>query len=476
MAQYARRQIIINIKGLRWLADRCLDTLNQKEMRKMKKLISILLMMLLIQGLLVCLNASAIAANVGTDQKSIPVPSSTAQKLYFSAKNDLLQLRILVRNGRAQKSVGSGFLIGTSNLVVTNYHVVSGIALEPDIYVGEFVDTHEERGPVELLAVDVLHDLAIVRISRKGNGNFNIPASTELTQGQYLYSLGNPLDLGFTISEGTYNGISKLVFYEHLMFTGAINPGMSGGPCLTVDGQLAGVNVSRASDGELASFLVPVRYVKELLKKVDPQQKPPQDFKATVGQQLLAHQVVMVNRLFDKPLTLKTLGPYQAPITELDQMRCWGQSINKQNSLLTIYQMACAMGSSLYVSDKLKTGSVSIGHQFTQSTELGALRFSEFISSLFKVEKFGSHKDRHRTGPVCTEQFLDNKKLSMRAVICVRAYRKFEDLYDFSVLTSTTDERLMNLESRLDVNGISYENGLRVSKIFLESIGREKKP
>jgi len=49
-------------------------------------------------------------------------------------------------------------------------------------------------------------------------------------------------------------------------------------------------------------------------------------------------------------------------------------------------------------------------------------------------------------------------------------------LYDFAVLTSTTDERLMNLESRLDVIGVSYENGLGVSKIFLESIGREKKP
>src|SRR5690606_24983644 len=100
--------------------------------------------------------------------------------------------------------------------------------------------------------------------------------------------------------------------------------------------------------------------------------------------QLLEHQVVMVNRLFDKPLTSKTFGPYQAPIREIDQMRCWGEPINRQNSLLTIYQMKCAMGSSLSVSDKLKTGSVSIAHQFTHSTELGALRFAEYISSSFK--------------------------------------------------------------------------------------------
>lgn len=434
-------------------------------------------MMLFLQVALACLNTSTIAANAGMDQKPLLAPSSTAQKLYSSAKNDLLQLRVLIRSGRVQKSVGSGFLIGTSNLVVTNYHVVSEIALEPDIYIGEFVDTHNERGPVELLAVDVLHDLAVVRISRKGNGNFNIPEKlTRLTQGQYLYSLGNPLDLGFAISEGTYNGISKRDFYEHLMFTGPINPGMSGGPCITVDGQLAGVNVSSVSGGELASFLVSARYVQELLKKVDPQQKAPQEFKATVGQQLLAHQVVMVNRLFDKPLTIKTLGPYQVPVRESDQMRCWGQSNDKQNNLFTLDQMTCAMGSSIYVSNKLITGWVSINHQFTRSTELDSLRFSEMASSSLKNVKFGNHKDRNRTGPLCTEQFLNNKKLSMRAVICVRAYRKFEELYDFKVLTSTTDESLMNLESRLDIMGVSYENGLRVSQIFLESIGREKKP
>jgi len=64
----------------------------------------------------------------------------------------------------------------------------------------------------------------------------------------------------------------------------------------------------------------------------------------------------------------------------------------------------------------------------------------------------------------------------MRAVLCVRAYKKFSGLYDFSLLADTTDEPLMNLESRLDAHGVSYENGLRLSRIFLEGIGREKKP
>jgi serine protease Do len=83
---------------------------------------------LLLLGLLTCLNTAALAAKPGEDQTKLPAPSTTAQKLYSSVRNDLLQLRILLRNGRAQSSVGSGFLIGTGNLVVTNYHVVSPCA------------------------------------------------------------------------------------------------------------------------------------------------------------------------------------------------------------------------------------------------------------------------------------------------------------------------------------------------------------
>ena len=63
----------------------------------------------------------------------------------------------------------------------------------------------------------------------------------------------------------------------------------------------------------------------------------------------------------------------------------------------------------------------------------------------------------------------------MRAVMCVRAYRKFAGLYDFTLLTSTTDQALMRLQSKLNTNGVSYENGLRVSRLFLASIAKEGK-
>ena len=433
--------------------------------------------------LLLCESASAAqpaqpAAQPTPPEAPISAPSSTAQKLYSMARNDLLQVRVLLKNGHAQASVGSGFLIGTSDLVVTNYHVVSEIAREPDTYTGEYIDTLGQHGSVELLAVDVLHDLAIVRINRHGDGFLNVPEpGLELKQGQYLYSLGNPLDLGFAISEGAYNGVITRGFSDQLMFTGPINAGMSGGPNVTDSGQVAGVNVAKRLDGELVSFLVPVRFVQDLLKKVAAQSStPPHDFNAVVGEQLLQHQALMMDKLLETPLTLKTLGPYQVPVRESDQVRCWGHSTDKADNPYTVDQIQCAMESAIYVSDQLQTGQVSMRHQLMRSTSLGALRFSQLTSNSFKNESFGSSKDQRLTGPECTEHFVDNQTLSMRAVLCVRAYRKFAGLYDFSLLIASTDQNLLNLQSRLNARGVSYENGLRISRIFLDAIGRGVKP
>lgn len=439
------------------------------------KHVPVLLFLLLVISLFMRTTATAVQSN--TEDVKIPAPSSTAQKLYASVQDDLLQLRILIKNGRAQSSVGSGFLVGNSNLVVTNYHVISRIALEPETYEGEYVDTHKKRGAMQLLAVDVLHDLAIVSIDRKGTGFFKISGQLPaLKHGQHLYALGNPLDLGFAISEGAYNGIIRRGVYEQLMFTGPINAGMSGGPCITVDGRLAGVNVSKRRDGELVSFLVPFAHVQTLLKQAVSLQSIPKKFDEIVGRQLLAHQSVMVNQLLAEPLAIKTLGKYSVPVRESDQMRCWGESYDKPDRTYTGEQIRCSMESALYVSDKLKTGQVSLHHQLTVSRDLGALRFAKLTSRIFKKEGLGSNKNRHITGPSCTEEFLAIRELSLRAVLCVRAYRKFAGLYDFTVLASTTDETLMNLESRMDIKGVSYENGMRISGLFLESFGAEKKP
>lgn len=417
------------------------------------------------------------ATEAETDENTaLPTPSSAAQQVYSAAQADLLQIRMLLKSGRSQSTVGSGFLVGTSNLVLTNYHVVSQMALDPDVYIGEYVDTDGRSGPIELLAVDVLHDLAVLRVDRFGTGFFEIPEKLgKLKHGQYLYSLGNPLDLGFAISEGSYNGIVTRSFYDQLMFTGPINSGMSGGPSVTADGKVAGVNVSRRRDGELVSFLVPVRYAQELLKKVEAQPRPPKDFNPLIGEQLLTHQRGMIDRLLDKPLSIKSMGPYHVPVRESGQVRCWGRSNVQAEASFNADTIACSMESAIFVSETQQTGHVSIVHQYLRSNTLDPVRFAVLASTLFKTDKLGSAKDARLTGPSCTEKFVTTRTLPLRAVTCVRAYRKFEGLYNFTLLTASTDDSSASLQSRLDVAGVSYENGLRTTRAFLSALGRSGK-
>jgi serine protease Do len=411
------------------------------------------------------------------EQAALPAPSSTAQNLYASAKGDLLQIRMLLKNGRSQSTVGSGFLIGTGNLVLTNYHVVSQMALDPAIYTAEYIDTDGKTGPVTLLAVDVLHDLAVVRVDRNGTGYFKLPDKPmKLTQGQYLYSLGNPLDLGFAISEGAYNGIITRSFYEQLMFTGPINSGMSGGPSVTMGGVVAGVNVSKRRDGELVSFLVPIKFGQELLRRVAAQTTIPSDFNPLIAQQLLAHQRGMVERLLDKPLSIKNMGPYLVPVRDSEQVRCWGRSNVKMEASFMADAISCAMEASIFVSDNQQSGHVSMVHQYLRAPAMPPLRFAALASNVFRMERTAPRRDVRLTHPSCTEEFVRTATLPLRAVTCVRAFRKFPGLYNFSLLTASTDDAHASLQSRIDVSGVSYENGVRVTRAFLASLGRRRSP
>lgn len=410
-----------------------------------------------------------------------PLPSSAAQQLYASAQQDLLQLRVLLKNGNSQSSVGSGFLIGNSNLVVTNFHVVSQIALEPETYFGEYKDTSGKSGAIELLAVDVLHDLAIVRIARAGSGFFKVPhasgadkqpALVKLNQGQHLYSLGNPLDLGFTISEGTYNGISARGFSDQLMFTGPVNAGMSGGPNVTADGQVAGVNVAHRRDGELVSFLVPVRYVQALLARVTGDMAPPTDFKPIIGEQLLEHQAVMVDTLLEKPFSIKDLGPYRVPVRESDQVRCWGNTDSSAKKAYSIASINCSMESAIFVSGELQTGHLSMHHKYAHNKKLNAMQFSQLATTMFNGQVYSTAKSETITPAACTEDFIKHNAISLRAVVCAEAYHKFKGLYDFTLITASTDASDMSLQSMINIQGVSYSNGMKLVSQFLQGIDR----
>jgi serine protease Do len=189
------------------------------------------------------------AARAETNPPSAPPAAltSAAERLYAAARPKLLQIRTLLAAAGQQSSIGSGFLVSANGLAITNYHVVSQFALEPATYRLEYMAADGSRGDVALLAIDVPNDLAVVRVDKRDAPffQFDARALTEgVPKGEHLYSMGNPLDLGFTIVEGTYNGLVERSYNERIHFTGAVNPGMSGGPAVAGDGRVVGINVA----------------------------------------------------------------------------------------------------------------------------------------------------------------------------------------------------------------------------------------
>jgi S1-C subfamily serine protease len=162
--------------------------------------------------------------------------------VFESIRDRVVQVRIVERSSGTRSGYGSGFL-AAPGLVVTNYHVVSRLVLTPDRYRTEVATSAGASVEGALVHFSAIHDLAVLQADvRAGSGLALEPGLPRI--GTRLYSIGFPQDLGVSIVEGTYNGLQPDTLYEQIHFTGAINPGMSGGPAIQDDGRVIGVNVA----------------------------------------------------------------------------------------------------------------------------------------------------------------------------------------------------------------------------------------
>ena len=406
-----------------------------------------------------------------------PTLSRDASRIYAAAKGSLFQVRVLTSTGRSQATAGSGFVVSDDGLAITNYHVVAKLVTDPKRYVAEVVNTTGERDDITVLKIDVLHDLALIRINkRRGWPALRISSKT-LKQGERLYSIGNPLDLGFAISEGSFNGLITRPYYPQILFSGAINSGMSGGPAVDGSGAVVGVNVSKRLDGEQISFLVPAKFVSALIEqgKTVTAQPTQQEFRRDIGQQLQMHQNTMADQLLKAPLSTRSMGDYRAPINETQGIRCWGDDPSQPQLKYRYSRVTCQMESQVMVEEALHTGFIGVRHEYFATEQLDSFRFLQFYSKAYRNETFGNYRHPYWTGPECNDAFVKgdgSQSVPVRAVLCVRASRKFEGLYEFALRAATVDDTRSGLHTRVDVSGVTLENGQRIVQAFLDAIER----
>ncbi len=428
-------------------------------------------------ALLASLCTAAAWGQAGADAASaVPAPAASvslsARKVYEQARSQLVQIRTVLKGRASQTSVGSGFFVSTDGLIVSNFHVVSEAALKPDRHDLVYVTADGREAPVRILQIDVLHDLALLKASDAPARSFDAltfrDEARALAQGERIYSLGNPLDVGFAVTEGNYNGMVKRSFYPQIFFGGALSGGMSGGPALDQEGHVIGVNVARRVDGEQVSFLVPATFAAALLQRGRSARPLDTPAHAAVREQLTQHQELLTERFISQGFKPATHVRYRVPVPADGFMRCWGSSEPSRTGGMDLERSDCVMDTRIFVGE-FNTGALSVRHESYDGKNLGTLRFASRHSSSFRNEAFGRLSAQHQTKPACHEDYVDRAGLVLRAVTCVRAYRKLAGLYDVAVLVATLDQADAGVQGRFDAQGVSFANALKLSRHYLES-------
>jgi serine protease Do len=416
-----------------------------------------------------------------TEKQILPLPSSSARDLFSRYKDRLMQVRVLLNSANEQSSLGSGFVVRNDvsggAWVITNYHVISSLAIQPEKYNIELRSTNERKVKASLVAVDVIHDLAVLHVEpddqAKSWPSFELRESV-LSQGEKVFSLGNPLELGFLISEGIYNGLVESRIYDQLLFSGALNSGMSGGPAIDDLGRVVGVNVATQRNGEQLSFLVPISYAQTMLKNAL-SAKPRKEWRTEIARQLLVHQSVMSAKLLQgatpskigfssQVLAGRTVATLDGTLT-----KCWAGGRDGERLKYQRDTLDCSLKSDLFVRRGYYTGSMNIRHVLLKNDTLSKPQFMA-INKHSYYSKYNKYSGGETTSKECRDDYVQVVKHTYRVAVCINAYKKFEGIYDFNIVATQMDDDSERLISTMNLNGFSFDNGQSLSKMFLERL------
>ena len=180
---------------------------------------------------------------------------------------------------KVEQNIGSGFIISSDGLIITNKHVVSDTDASYKVLTND-----NKKYDIAKIYRDPLNDLAILKINTSGLKPLKLGNSNNLKLGQMAIAIGTPLgEFQNTITVGIISGLGRGItagspfegYVEKLdnviQTDAAINPGNSGGPLLNSSGQVIGINTAIAGDSQNIGFAIPVNIVKDLIENFNKQ-------------------------------------------------------------------------------------------------------------------------------------------------------------------------------------------------------------
>jgi serine protease Do len=147
-------------------------------------------------------------------------------------------------------AVGSGAIIDSSGIIVTNRHVIQ------DAVLIQVTFSDKTQVPAQLIGAGALIDLALLKVDVSAPLPFlQFGDSDALQLGQSVIAVGDPLGIGTSVSTGVVSGLDRdlmrSLFDNFIQTDAAINPGNSGGPLLDCSGDIVGINSALLSNSNV---------------------------------------------------------------------------------------------------------------------------------------------------------------------------------------------------------------------------------
>lgn len=165
------------------------------------------------------------------------------------------------------QSLGTGFIIKSNGLILTNTHVVN----KADTIQVQLKDS-QKMYTAKVIGKDVYTDIALIKIKAdKRLPTARLGDSHQLQVGEWVAAFGNPYGHGHTMTKGIISAVNReideLNLFPFLQTDAIINPGNSGGPLVNTGGEVIGINTAMRTQG--ISFAIPIDNVKVVLKDLE---------------------------------------------------------------------------------------------------------------------------------------------------------------------------------------------------------------
>jgi serine protease Do len=169
-----------------------------------------------------------------------------------------------------QRGTGSGFIVSSDGLILTNAHVVDGA----DKVTVTLKDGRTLNGTV--LGTDSLTDMAVVKIEADSLPAVAFADSDQLQIGEWAIAIGNPLGLDNTVTTGIISATGRNSSQvgvgdkrvDFIQTDAAINPGNSGGPLLNANGEVVGINTAIIRNAQGIGFAIPINTARNIAEQL----------------------------------------------------------------------------------------------------------------------------------------------------------------------------------------------------------------